>query len=131
VSGCARRSGAPKVDPHLCGRSGRCSREMGSSRASTARAAVDVTFEELYRGHRADVFRDALRELGNVQDAEDVTQAAFVDAYRAVLRGTQPQSPRAWLLAIAENVRRRRFRTAQRRPRELPLDEDFPLAADL
>jgi RNA polymerase sigma-70 factor (ECF subfamily) len=104
---------------------------MGSSRASTARAAVDVTFEELYRGHRADVFRDALRELGNVHDAEDVTQAAFVDAYRAVLGGTQPQSPRAWLLAIAENVRRRRFRTAQRRPRELPLDEDFPLAAEL
>ena len=104
---------------------------MASSRASAARAAVDVTFEELYRGHRADVFRDALRELGNVHDAEDVTQAAFVDAYRAVLRGTQPQSPRAWLLAIAENVRRRKFRTAQRRPRELPLDEDFPLAADL
>jgi RNA polymerase sigma-70 factor (ECF subfamily) len=104
---------------------------MGSSRASAARAAVDVTFEELYRGHRADVFRDALRELGNVHDAEDVTQAAFVDAYRAVLGGTQPQSPRAWLLAIAENVRRRRFRTAQRRPHELPLDEDFPLAAEL
>lgn len=104
---------------------------MATSRASASRAAVDVTFEELYRGHRADVFRDALRELGNVHDAEDVTQAAFVDAYRAVLRGTQPQSPRAWLLAIAENVRRRKFRTAQRRPRELPLDEDFPLAADL
>ena len=104
---------------------------MASSRASSARAAVDVTFEELYRGHRADVFRDALRELGNVHDAEDVTQAAFVDAYRAVLRGTRPQAPRAWLLAIAENVRRRRFRTAQRRPRELPFDEDFPLAADL
>ena len=28
-------------------------------------------------------------------------------------------------------MRRRRFRTAQRRPRELPLDEDFPLAAEL
>ena len=104
---------------------------MASSRASSARAAVDVTFEELYRGHHADVFRDALRELGNVHDAEDVTQAAFVDAYRAVLRGTRPQAPRAWLLAIAENVRRRRFRTAQRRPRELPFDEDLPLAADL
>jgi RNA polymerase sigma-70 factor (ECF subfamily) len=73
-----------------------------------------------------------LRELGNPHDAEDVTQAAFVDAYRAVLRGTRPQSPRAWLLAISENVRRRRFRTAQRRPREdLVEDADFPLTADL
>jgi hypothetical protein len=55
-----------------------------------------------------------------------------VDAYRAVLRGARPQSPRAWLLAISENVRRRRFRTAQRRPREeLVEDADFPLAAEL
>jgi RNA polymerase sigma-70 factor, ECF subfamily len=104
---------------------------MGPSRGNTARAAVDLTFEELYRGHRADVYRDALRELGNVHDAEDVTQAAFVDAYTAVLRGTKPQSPRAWLLAISENVRRRRFRTAQRRPREQALDADFPVSAEI
>ena len=105
---------------------------MATTRLSPPRAAVDVTFEELYRGHRDDVYRAALRELGNAHDAEDVTQAAFVDAYRAVLRGTEPQSPRAWLLAISENVRRRRFRTAQRRPREETLDDaDLPLAADL
>ena len=105
---------------------------MATGRAGSARAAVDLTFEELYRGHRADVYRAALRELGNVQDAEDVTQAAFADAYRAVLRGTRPQSPRAWLLAISENVRRRRFRTAQRRPREeFVVDEaEFPSAAE-
>jgi RNA polymerase sigma-70 factor (ECF subfamily) len=66
---------------------------MATSRASSARAAVDLAFEELYRGHRADVYRAALRELGNAHDAEDVTQAAFADAYRAVLRGT-PRSRR-------------------------------------
>jgi RNA polymerase sigma-70 factor (ECF subfamily) len=104
---------------------------MAARRVSDARAAVDRSFEQLYRGHQADVFRAALRELGNVHDAEDVTQAAFVDAYRAVLGGSQPQAPRAWLLAIAENVRRRRFRTAQRRPREEPIDADFPLAAEI
>lgn len=105
---------------------------MATSRASSARAAVDLSFEELYRELRADVYRAALRKLGNVQDAEDVTQAAFADAYRAVLRGARPQSPRAWLLTISENVRRRRFRTAQRRPREELVDDaDFPLAAEL
>jgi RNA polymerase sigma-70 factor (ECF subfamily) len=105
---------------------------MATSRASSTRAAVELTFEELYRGHHADVYRAALRALGNAQDAEDVTQAAFADAYRAVLRGTRPQSPRAWLLAISENVRRRGFRTAQRRPREdLVDDADFPSAAEL
>ena len=104
---------------------------MATSRASSARAAVDHSFEELYRGHRSDVYRAVLRDLGNPHDAEDVTQAAFLDAYRAVLRGSQPQSPRAWLLAIAENVRRRRFRTSERRPREEPLDADFPVTAEL
>lgn len=66
-----------------------------------------------------------------MHDAEDVTQAAFVDAYRAVLRGSEPQSPRAWLLTIAENVRRRRYRNALRRPREEPMDADFPVTAEL
>jgi RNA polymerase sigma-70 factor, ECF subfamily len=103
---------------------------MATRRASNARAAADRSFEQLYRGHQADVFRAALRELGNVHDAEDVTQAAFVDAYRAVLRGSRPESPRAWLLAIAENVRRRRYRTASRRPREQSMDADFPVSAE-
>src|SRR4029079_2607914 len=101
-------------------------RESPRGQPSHPRAAVDLAFEELYRGHRADVYRAALRELGNPHDAEDVTQAAFADAYCAVLRGTRPQSPRAGLLAISENVRRRRFRTAQRRPHEDPVeDADF------
>ena len=105
---------------------------MAPRRASAERAEADLDFERLYAGHRGDVYRAALRELGNVHDAEDVTQAAFIDAYRAVLRGTRPESPRAWLLAIAENVRRRRFRTAQRRPREEPLDRGrLPPAAEL
>src|SRR5918994_4669957 len=96
----------------------------------TTREEAERSFEQLYRGHRGDVYRAALRQLGNVHDAEDVTQAAFVDAYRAVLRGTRPQAPRAWLLTIAENVRRRRFRTSLRRPREEPLDADAALAAE-
>src|SRR5687768_14909145 len=103
---------------------------MAPRRARDTRADAERSFEQLYRGHRGDVYRAALRELGNVHDAEDVTQAAFVDAYRAVLRGTQPQAPRAWLLTIAENVRRRRFRTSLRRPREEPLGEDAALAAE-
>ena len=96
---------------------------MERDRATSLHA--DTAFEQLYRGYRDDVFRASLREVGSVHDAEDVTQAAFVDAYRAVLRGTRPDSPRAWLLAIAENVRRRGYRAAQTRPREAPLDDDL------
>ena len=104
---------------------------MATHPASSARAAVDDSFEELYRGHRGDVYRAVLRDLGDPHAAEDVTQAAFLDAYRAILRGSQPQSPRAWLLAIAENVRRRRFRSSERRLREEPLDADLPVRAEL
>ena len=103
---------------------------MAPRRLSDSRADAERSFEQLYRGHRNDVYRVALRALGNSEDAEDVTQAAFVDAYRAVLRGTRPHEPRAWLLTIAENVRRRRFRTSLRRPREEPLDADAALAAE-
>jgi RNA polymerase sigma-70 factor (ECF subfamily) len=103
---------------------------MAPRRARDVRADAERSFEQLYRGHRGDVYRAALRELGNTQDAEDVTQAAFVDAYRAVLRGTRPEAPRAWLLTIAENVRRRRFRTSLKRPREEPLDSETAPAAE-
>ena len=88
-----------------------------------------LDFEGLYRTHRNEVYRAALRKVGDHHDAEDVTQTAFLDAYRAILRGSKPDLPRAWLLAIAENVRRRRFRTSLRRPREEPLlDEALPSA---
>jgi RNA polymerase sigma factor (sigma-70 family) len=100
--------------------------EPGASRAD-----ADRSFEQLYEGHREEVYRAALRALGNADDAEDVTQAAFVDAYRAILRGSRPRAPRAWLLAIAENVRRRRFRSALRRPREEPLDPESAAATEL
>ena len=94
------------------------------------RDEVDRSFERLYRLHRGEVFGASLRELGNVHDAEDVTQAAFADAYRALLRGSWPHSPRAWLLAIAENVRRARFRAAGRRPQEEQADPDGMAATE-
>jgi RNA polymerase sigma factor (sigma-70 family) len=99
--------------------------------ANGTRDEADRSFERLYRLHRGDVYGASLRELGDPHDAEDVTQAAFVDAYRAILRGSRPDSPRAWLLAIAENVRRRRFRTARRRPREGVADTEAMAAPEL
>ncbi len=81
-------------------------------------------FERLYRRHVGDVYRYTLVLLRNPEDAEDVTQTTFLNAYRAFGRGERPRNARAWLIAIAHNVCRQRFRTASRRPLEVDLDDD-------
>jgi RNA polymerase sigma-70 factor (ECF subfamily) len=63
--------------------------------------------EALYRTHRAGLVRLVERELHDRHDAEDVVQTAFLDAQRALQRGTIPHNPRAWLAAIALNAARR------------------------
>src|ERR687883_1277874 len=85
---------------------------------------TDRAFERLYRKHAGDVYRYALVVLRNPQDAEDVTQTTFMNAYRAFQRGERPEQAKNWLIAIAHNVCRQRFRQQQRRPSEMPLFED-------
>src|ERR671933_69558 len=89
-----------------------------------ARQRPDRTFERLYKKHAGDVYRYALVVLRNQADAEDVTQTTFMNAYRALERGEEPRSPHNWLIAIAHNVCRQRFRQSQRRPNEVELDGD-------
>ena len=86
-----------------------------------SQARHDRVFERLYRRHVDDVYRYALAVLGNRADAEDVTQTAFLNAYRAFQSGQQPEQPLNWLIAITHNVCRQRFRDAARQPREVVL----------
>jgi RNA polymerase sigma factor (sigma-70 family) len=88
------------------------------------RERSDRAFEKLYQRHVGDVYRYALVVMRNPADAEDVTQTTFMNAYRAFARGERPRTPQNWLIAIAHNVCRQRFRQQQRRPNELPLDDD-------
>jgi RNA polymerase sigma-70 factor (ECF subfamily) len=85
---------------------------------------TDRAFERMYRKHAGDVYRYALVVLRNQADAEDVTQTTFMNAYRAFERGERPRNPQNWLIAIAHNVCRQRFRQSQRRPNEVAFDED-------
>jgi RNA polymerase sigma-70 factor (ECF subfamily) len=85
---------------------------------------VDRAFERLYRHYVADVYRYALAVLRNQADAEDVTQTTFMNAYRALERGETPRAPHNWLIAIAHNVCRQRFRQAARRVQEVGLEDD-------
>src|SRR5436305_4927767 len=88
------------------------------------RPRVDRGFERLYRRHVADVYRYALGVLRNPADAEDVTQTTFLNALRAYHRGERPHSPQNWLIAIAHNVCRQRFRQSLRRPHEVAFEDD-------
>ena len=87
------------------------------------KADDDKAFERLYERHVRDVYRYAAAMLGAAADAEDVTQTTFLNAYRAYKQGTRPEKPQSWLMAIAHNVCRQRFRQAQRRPHEVAYDE--------
>src|ERR671933_1319857 len=101
---------------------------------------VDRGFERLYRRHVADVYHYALAVLRNPADAEDVTQTTFLNALRAYNRGERPKAAQNWLIAIAHNVCRQRFRQSLRRPHEVSFeddladriaDEDVPSAEDI
>jgi RNA polymerase sigma factor (sigma-70 family) len=89
------------------------------------RLSSDRAFERLYRKHAGDVYRYALVVLRNEADAEDVTQTTFLNAYRAMERGERPRQPQNWLIAIAHNVCRQRFRQSQRRPNEVVYEEEL------
>jgi RNA polymerase sigma-70 factor, ECF subfamily len=88
---------------------------------STALQSEDLAFESLYRLHRPPVYAYALATLRHAADAEDVTQTTFLNAYCALRRGVAPRDDLQWLLAIARNACRDRFRDAKRHPREQPL----------
>src|SRR2546423_9259836 len=88
------------------------------------RRRVDRGFERPSRRHVADVYHYALAVLRNPTDAEDVTQTTFLNALRAYDRGERPKAAQNWLIAIAHNVCRQRFRQSQRRPREVSFDDD-------
>jgi RNA polymerase sigma-70 factor (ECF subfamily) len=86
---------------------------------------MDRGFERLYRRHVRDVYHYALAVLRNPADAEDVTQTTFLNALRAYDRGERPLAPQNWLIAIAHNVCRQRFRQSLRRPHEVSFDDDL------
>ena len=47
-----------------------------------AKAELDRAFEQVYRTHLRDVYSYAYYRVGNHHDAEDLTEQAFLQAYR-------------------------------------------------
>src|ERR687892_1992855 len=68
-----------------------------------ATAQVDGA-SELFTRHSAAVYRYCLRRLGSPQDAEDALQVTYLNAWRSLKRGFEPEQPAPWLFRIAANV---------------------------
>lgn len=74
-------------------------------------------YRELVHPHEEIAFRVAYVITRNAADAEDATQDALVQAWRALGRFRAGEPLRPWLLRIVANAARNRRRTAGRRER--------------
>ena len=79
----------------------------------------------LYRDHAPAVFRYAFHLTGSREDAEDLVQAAFLEAHRRMAAGEAIVNPRAWLSTV---VRHRAFNLARDRREEASSDRIEVLA---
>ena len=72
-----------------------------------SKAELDRAFEDLYRTHLRDVYSYAYYRVGNHHDAEDLTEQAFLQAYRHFERARRESDGRPlrpWLIRIAHNL---------------------------
>jgi RNA polymerase sigma-70 factor (ECF subfamily) len=90
---------------------------------------TDRAFERMYHRHVQKVYRYALVVLRRPEDAEEVTQTTFLNAYRAFERGERPRSARNWLIAIAHELCYQRVRQEARL--EAAPDEELPISNDV
>jgi RNA polymerase sigma-70 factor (ECF subfamily) len=81
-----------------------------------------AAFGELVELHQRVLFNVALRMVGTREDAQDVTQVAFIKAYEKL--GTFDTSRKffSWIYKILRNEA---LNLVQRRPRLEPIDEGF------
>ena len=92
--------------------------------AQDSRSAARLT--ALYESHATDVFRYALHLTGRREDAEDVVQFVFLQAFATLEAGTELVHPRAWLIKAAK---RRSLNLLRDRLEARMAGHDLPVAA--
>ncbi len=85
---------------------------------STGRVSAEALLTELYEQHSAAVFRYALHLTGRREDAEDVVQHVFIQAFRQLEDGVELVNPLAWLMTSTKY----RSLNVIRDRREIPTD---------
>ena len=92
-------------------------RAHGRPGSGAAAARTELLYTEY--GRTVSVLCQVL--LRNRAEAEDAAQQTFLSAHRALLNGSEPREPAAWLATIARNECWARIRTRMREP--LPVEE--------
>jgi RNA polymerase sigma-70 factor, ECF subfamily len=93
--------------------------------AAVPAEAAAARADDLHRRYRRAILEYCVRRLRSPEEGEDATQTVFLNAYRSLGKGVEPQSERAWLFTIAAHVVSHRHRTNSRRLRfEVPVDVD-------
>ena len=76
---------------------------LGGELAALSIEGRDAAFAEIMRRHRDSVYRIVLGNVGDGDEALDMTQETFVSAHAALLRYDPARPMRAWLARIAIN----------------------------
>lgn len=97
---------------------------LSQQTASTVASSATLDFEQMLREHHRRAFSFAYRMTGNREDAEDLTQDAFVRAFRARERYDVSRPFDRWLYRIISNLFIDRLRS---KPRSTPLSLDAPM----
>lgn len=90
--------------------------------AQPAAAAVDIV--ALFTAHRTHLLRFVQRYVGNPEDAEDVVQNTFIEAFKCAHRFSGLSKPSTWLFGIALNLARNQVRRNMADRYEM-VDENF------
>jgi RNA polymerase sigma-70 factor, ECF subfamily len=103
--------------------------EPDEARRIATEARDRVRFEEEALALADQVYRVARRFVTTREEAEDLVQDTYARAFRSWQSYTPGTNLRAWLLRILTNLNVDRGRRLQRRPDEMPLEEnDYYLA---
>src|SRR5580704_16604923 len=90
----------------------------------------EAAFDEMVTRYWDRIFSMVHQLLRNPQDAEEVTQDAFIRAHRGLVNFRGDSAFSTWLYQIATNLARNRYWYWWRRKRDKSVSFDAPLGAD-
>ena len=88
-----------------------------------AMAGDRPAFEDLYRRYVKKIFNLVYRMVGTAQEAEEVTQEVFYQAYRALPNFQGRSQFYTWIFRIGTNIALQHVKKQARKRKELPFEE--------